>query len=192
MIQGTFDIETVYNLTAGLKWSFASDRINLSARCSDLFNSGMPNLKVRFQWATLGYEQSIFIRALLPYISATASVDIRRKKPGRLIPQGSDISMSPVYLLRVVCRMYLFPSLWIAYWTSYNLSSMLFIFCKLFLHETICREGISFPIRPYIPCNRGFYPGERAVRPLLSGKFVCYAGPSGFLDVLPSLSFPDY
>lgn len=23
-------------------------------------------------------------------------------------------------------------------------------------------------------------PGERAVRPLLSGKFVCYAGPSGF------------
>ena len=27
-------------------------------------------------------------------------------------------------------------------------------------------------------------PGERAVRPLLSGKFVCYAGPSGFLDVL--------
>ncbi len=35
-------------------------------------------------------------------------------------------------------------------------------------------------------------PGERAVRPLLSGKFVCYAGPSGFLDVLPSLSFPDY
>ena len=28
-------------------------------------------------------------------------------------------------------------------------------------------------------------PGERAVRPLLSGKFVCYAGPSGFLDVLP-------
>lgn len=98
MIQGTFDIETVYNLTAGLKWSFASDRINLSARCSDLFNSGMPNLKVRFNGQHLDMNND-FIRALLPYISATASVDIRRKKPGRLIPQGSDISMSLVYLL---------------------------------------------------------------------------------------------
>ena len=91
MIQGTFDIETVYNLTAGLKWSFASDRINLSARCSDLFNSGMPNLKVRFNGQHLDMNNDFYSRSF--------TIHFRRKKPGRLIPQGSDISMSPVYLL---------------------------------------------------------------------------------------------
>ena len=63
MIQGTFDIETVYNLTAGIKWGFANDRISLSARCSDLFNSGMPNLKVRFKGQHLDMNNGIYSRA---------------------------------------------------------------------------------------------------------------------------------
>lgn len=67
--------------------------------------------------------------------------------------------------------MYLPPSLWIAYWTSYSLSSMLFIFCKLFLHETICREGISSPIRSYISCSRGFT--RRASRSPASVRWIC-------------------
>ena len=63
MIQGTFDIETVYNLTAGIKWGFANDRISLSARCSDLFNSGMPNLKVRFKGQHLDMNNGFYSRA---------------------------------------------------------------------------------------------------------------------------------
>ena len=69
MIQGTFDIETVYNLTAGLKWSFASDRINLSARCSDLFNSGMPNLKVRFNGQHLDMNNDFYSRSFTIHFS---------------------------------------------------------------------------------------------------------------------------
>ena len=62
MIQGTFDIEAVCNLTAGLKWNFANDRISLSARCSDLFNSGKPALQVRaftlhFSYRFGGYKK---------------------------------------------------------------------------------------------------------------------------------------
>ena len=155
MIQGTFDIETVYNLTAGLKWSFASDRINLSARCSDLFNSGMPNLKVRFNGQHLDMNNDFYSRSFTIHFSYRFG-GYKKKEAGKIDTSRFGHSYEPCLSFRVVCRMYLFPSLWIAYWTSYNLSSMLFIFCKLFLHETICREGISFPIRPYIPCNRGF------------------------------------
>lgn len=39
VIQGTFDIESIFNLTAGLKWSFVNDRMSLSARCNDIFNT---------------------------------------------------------------------------------------------------------------------------------------------------------
>ena len=49
VIQGTFDIESIFNLTAGLKWSFANDRMSLSARCNDILNTGMPKTKVRFK-----------------------------------------------------------------------------------------------------------------------------------------------
>ena len=49
VIQGTFDIESIFNLTAGLKWSFANDRMSLSARCNDILNAGMPKTKVRFK-----------------------------------------------------------------------------------------------------------------------------------------------
>ena len=41
-IQGTFDVNSVFNLTAGLKWSFAKDKATVSARCSDIFETGMP------------------------------------------------------------------------------------------------------------------------------------------------------
>ena len=69
MIQGTFDIEAVYNLTAGLKWNFANDRISLSARCSDLFNSGMPDLKVRFKGQHLDMNNGFYSRAFTLHFS---------------------------------------------------------------------------------------------------------------------------
>ena len=39
VIQGTFDIESIFNLTAGLKWNFANDKLSLSARCNDIFDT---------------------------------------------------------------------------------------------------------------------------------------------------------
>ena len=57
VIQGTFDIESIFNLTAGLKWSFANDRMSLSARCNDILNTGMPKTKSSFQGTGLRYEQ---------------------------------------------------------------------------------------------------------------------------------------
>lgn len=97
MIQGTFDIETVYNLTAGLKWSFASDRINLSARCSDLFNSGMPNLKVRFNGQHLDMNNDFYSRSFTIHFSYRFG-GYKKKEAGKIDTSRFDISMSLVYL----------------------------------------------------------------------------------------------
>lgn len=62
-IQGTFDIETLYNLTAGMKWNMLKDKISLSIRCNDIFNTGNPNLKVRFKGQYLDMNNSYYSRA---------------------------------------------------------------------------------------------------------------------------------
>ena len=63
VIQGTFDIESIFNLTAGLKWSFANDRMSLSARCNDILNTGMPKTKVRFKGQDLDMNSAFYSRA---------------------------------------------------------------------------------------------------------------------------------
>ena len=63
IIQGTFDIETFYNLTAGIKWNIAKDKISLSLRCNDIFNTGNPNLKVRFKGQYLDMDNAYYSRA---------------------------------------------------------------------------------------------------------------------------------
>ena len=62
-IQGTFDIETFYNLTAGIKWNMLKDKISLSVRCNDIFNTGNPNLKVRFKGQYLNMDNAYYSRA---------------------------------------------------------------------------------------------------------------------------------
>ncbi len=68
-LQGTFDIGTFFDLTAGVKWSFAKDRMSLSARCSDLFNTGMPKLKVRFKGQYLNMNGTTYSRAFTLHFS---------------------------------------------------------------------------------------------------------------------------
>lgn len=63
VIQGTFDIESIFNLTAGLKWSFANDRMSLSTRCNDILNTGMPKTKVRFKGQDLDMNSAFYSRA---------------------------------------------------------------------------------------------------------------------------------
>ncbi len=68
-IQGTFDIESIFNLTAGVKWSFAKDKMSLSARCNDLFNMGMPKIKVRFKGQYLDMNSAYYSRAFTVHFS---------------------------------------------------------------------------------------------------------------------------
>ena len=51
------------------KVGFANDRISLSARCSDLFNSGMPNLKVRFNGQHLDMNNDFYSRSFTIHFS---------------------------------------------------------------------------------------------------------------------------
>jgi len=68
-IQGTFDIQSLFDLTAGVKWSFAKDKMTLSARCSDIFDSGMPKTKVRFKAQYLNMNSGAYSRAFSVHIS---------------------------------------------------------------------------------------------------------------------------
>lgn len=68
-IQGTFDIGTVFDLTAGVKWNFANDKISLSARCNDIFNEGMPKTKVRFKGQYLDMNSAAYSRAFTVHFS---------------------------------------------------------------------------------------------------------------------------
>ena len=63
VIQGTFDIESIFNLTAGLKWNFANDKLSLSARCNDIFDTGMPATKVRFKGQHLDMNSGFYSRS---------------------------------------------------------------------------------------------------------------------------------
>ena len=58
-IQGTFDIEPLGSADAAVKWTFDRGRATLSVRCNDLFDSGMPNTKVRYrgQWLNMGAQR---------------------------------------------------------------------------------------------------------------------------------------
>lgn len=63
VIQGTFDIESIFNLTTGLKWNFANDKFSLSTRCNDIFDTGMPATKVRFKGQNLNMNSGFYSRA---------------------------------------------------------------------------------------------------------------------------------
>ena len=68
-IQGTFDVNSVFNLTAGLKWSFAKDKATVSARCSDIFETGMPNIKIRFKGQHLDMDNAFYSRVFTVHLS---------------------------------------------------------------------------------------------------------------------------
>lgn len=61
-IQGTLNLASSFNLTAGMKWNFAKDKCSLTARCSDIFNSSMPDMKVRFKGQHLDMNTGFYTR----------------------------------------------------------------------------------------------------------------------------------
>lgn len=68
-IQGTFDIKSQFDLTAGVKWNFAKNKASLSARCSDIFETEMPNLKIRFKGQHLDMDNAFYSRAVTVHFS---------------------------------------------------------------------------------------------------------------------------
>ena len=63
-IQGTLNLAGLFNLTAGMKWNFAKDKCLLTVRCSDIFNSSMPNMKVRFKGQHLDMNTGFYTRTV--------------------------------------------------------------------------------------------------------------------------------
>lgn len=68
-LQGTFNIHTIFNLTAGMKWIFLNDKITLSARCSDILNTGMPKMDVRFKGQYLNMNTAFYSRAFTLHLN---------------------------------------------------------------------------------------------------------------------------
>ncbi|EHL88985.1 outer membrane beta-barrel family protein [Coprobacter fastidiosus] len=69
VIQGTFDIGMCYDLAIGMKWSFAKDKITLSVRCNDIFNTGVPKMKVRFAGQYLNMNGDYYSRSVTIHLA---------------------------------------------------------------------------------------------------------------------------
>ncbi len=61
-IQGTFDLKTTGSVSAGAKWTFYKDRATLSARCDDIFNTGLPEGRVNYRGQDLRMENAFYLR----------------------------------------------------------------------------------------------------------------------------------
>lgn len=63
-IQGTWDIKSIFNCYAGVKWRFANDNASLSLSCDDIFNSGFPKTSVNFKGQRLEQNSSLHHRSI--------------------------------------------------------------------------------------------------------------------------------
>lgn len=63
-IQGTFDIQPLFNLEAAAKWTFAHEKASISIRGNDLLNTGYPKTEVRFRGQYLDMDNSFYNRSV--------------------------------------------------------------------------------------------------------------------------------
>lgn len=61
-IQGTFNIELIFNLNAGMKWNFGNEKFSLSVRGNDISNTGMPQANVRFKGQYVDMNSGFYSR----------------------------------------------------------------------------------------------------------------------------------
>ncbi|MFV0587629.1 TonB-dependent receptor domain-containing protein [Bacteroides reticulotermitis] len=61
-IQGTYDIENVFNLTVGGKWIFCGDRATLTLRCTDLLELGTPKATIAYKGQNLIMDSGYYNR----------------------------------------------------------------------------------------------------------------------------------
>lgn len=63
-IQGTYDIGSIYNVDAGIKYNFSKGRATLSAKVYDIFKSGMPKVNVDFKGQNLFMNTNFYTRSV--------------------------------------------------------------------------------------------------------------------------------
>lgn len=68
-IQGTYDLQNVFDLSAGAKWTFAKGKATLSARCNDLFETGVPQATIRFKGQHLDMDTGYYTRSVTVHFS---------------------------------------------------------------------------------------------------------------------------
>ena len=62
VIQGTFDVGTISSVDAGMKWSFAKEKMSLNISCNDIFNTSSPKLTVDYKGQNLVMDDSFYSR----------------------------------------------------------------------------------------------------------------------------------
>ena len=61
-IQGTLDLASLFNLTAGMKWDFDKNKCSLAIRCNDILNTSMPDMRIRFKGQYLDMNTGFYTR----------------------------------------------------------------------------------------------------------------------------------
>lgn len=61
-IQGTYDLESVFNLSLGAKWTFAKKKATLSIRCNDIFEMMVPTATVDYMGQNLKMDMGSYSR----------------------------------------------------------------------------------------------------------------------------------
>lgn len=63
-IQGTFDVDPSWSLSVGAKWTFDKGRASLTARCSDIFESADPSVKIRYAGQYIDMSSGFYTRTV--------------------------------------------------------------------------------------------------------------------------------
>lgn len=63
-IQGTYDLESVFNLSLGAKWTFVKKKATLSIRCNDILEKMIPTATVNYMGQNLKMDMGSYSRNL--------------------------------------------------------------------------------------------------------------------------------
>lgn len=68
-IQGTFDTDPSWTLDVGAKWTFDKGRASLTARCTDIFESVDPSVKIRYAGQYIDMSSGFYTRTFTLHFS---------------------------------------------------------------------------------------------------------------------------
>lgn len=68
-IQGTFDVNPSWSLSAGAKWTLDKGRASLSVRCDDIFESADPAVKIRYAGQHIDMNSGSYSRTVTLHFS---------------------------------------------------------------------------------------------------------------------------
>lgn len=62
-IQGTYNLTHYYRVSASAQWNFLKKRATVTAQMNDIFNSGMPKVRIRYKNQDLDMNNSFYMRS---------------------------------------------------------------------------------------------------------------------------------